>query len=359
VREKEIIEDEALLSSLLEIDKRVKGIGYVKYRSVYADAGKATSYFVNSDGTRIGAELPYVSAFAAMTVSAGGDSRQRMLQFGGTGGLELFDPGAICERLESEAGALRNVIKTGKTLAKAELAGITNVVVSPEIIGIAVHESIGHPSEADRVFGREAAQAGTSYLGPGELGIEIGSEKVTIADDPTIKGSYGFYLYDDEGVKARKKVIVRGGKQDALLVNREYANDLKIRSNSSARSDMYSNEPLVRMSNTYLERGELGLEELVEVAKEGIYIKSFTEWNIDDTRSFARYQGNEAYLIRNGRISTPVKNYALEAKTLDFWHAVRELGSDFELTLGECGKGEPVQGVPVTMGGPHALLCFG
>ena len=281
-----------------------------------------------------------------------------MLQFGGTGGLELFDPGAICERLESEAGALRNVIKTGKTLAKAELAGITNVVVSPEIIGIAVHESIGHQSEADRVFGREAAQAGTSYLGPGDLGIEIGSEKVTIADDPTIKGSYGFYLYDDEGVKARKKVIVRGGKQDALLVNRVYANDLKIRSNSSARSDMYSNEPLVRMSNTYLERGELGLEELVEVAKERIYIKSFTEWNIDDTRSFSKYQGNEVYLIENGKLGKPVKNFALETTTLNFWNSVKMVGDEFELVYGRCGKGEPMQDAPTNMGGASALLTF-
>lgn len=83
------------------------------------------------------------------------------------------------------------------------------------------------------------------------------------------------------------------------------------------------------------------------------------EWNIDDTRSFSRYQGSEAYMIKGGRLGKPVKNYRLESKTIDFWHAVRLVDREFELFLGNCGKGEPMQGVPVTMGGASALLSFG
>ena len=130
------------------------------------------------------------------------------------------------------------------------------------------------------------------------------------------------------------------------------------KSNGSSRSDSYSNEPMVRMGNSYLEKGSATLDELFEEAGEGIYIKNFTEWNIDDTRSFSRYQGNVAYIIKNGRIDKPAKNYRLEKGTLEFWHAVRLLGNDFRLYVGTCGKGEPMQGVPVTMGGPSALLTF-
>jgi TldD protein len=110
------------------------------------------------------------------------------------------------------------------------------------------------------------------------------------------------------------------------------------------------------MSNTYLKKGQASLEELVSEAGRGVYIKNFMEWNIDDTRSFSRYQGNVAYLIENHRIGKPVKNYVLETKTLDFWHSVQLVGNEMELYVGSCGKGEPLQGVPVTMGGASAYL---
>jgi Predicted Zn-dependent proteases and their inactivated homologs len=86
-----------------------------------------------------------------------------------------------------------------------------------------VHESIGHPNESDRVFGREAAQAGTSYINGGNLGLKVGSEAVTIIDEPQISGSNGYYKYDDEGVIGRKKTIIKKGIQNELLTNREYA----------------------------------------------------------------------------------------------------------------------------------------
>jgi TldD protein len=230
--------------------------------------------------------------------------------------------------------------------------------MAPEIAGIAVHESVGHPHEADRVYGREAAQAGTSYLTPKNLGMEIGSEAITLVDDPTVRNSYGFYLYDDEGVKAEPKVLVEKGLQTGLLLNREYAKVMGTHSNGSARSDSYSNEPLIRMSNTYIRPGTASFEEIISEARNGVYIKNFMEWNIDDTRSFARYQGNEAYMIKNGRIDKPVKNFVIESGTIDFWHAARLMGNDLKRFVGNCGKGEPMQGVPVTMGGPTTLLSF-
>jgi Predicted Zn-dependent proteases and their inactivated homologs len=112
------------------------------------------------------------------------------------------------------------------------------------------------------------------------------------------------------------------------------------------------------MSNTYLQKGSATFDELVSEARNGIYVKSFNGWNIDDTRSFSMYQGNEAYMIRNGRIAEPVMNYKLETSTLKFWHAVALVGKDFNLYLATCGKGEPEQGVPVTNGGASALLKF-
>ncbi len=348
-----------LLDGVLHIERGLAEKKYIKYRSIYAGVGKASSLMVNSEGSRVELESPSITSFMNFIVSKGGESRQRMMQFGGIGGFEVFDDSKILEHVEEEARNIYNVIDKGISISKMESSSIKSVVISPEITGIAVHESVGHANEADRVFGREAAQAGLSYIGKKELGSNVGSSEVTIVDDPGIENAYGFFFYDDEGVRGRKKIIVKKGLQSELLTNREYAARIGKKSTGSARSDDYSNEPLIRMSNTYLEKGSSSLDELVSEARNGVYIKSYTEWNIDDTRSFSRYQGNEAYLIKNGRMMEPVKNYALEKKTLDFWRALKMKGNDLEMFPGICGKGEPMQGMPVSMGGPSALLVFG
>lgn len=359
VSEKKKIDSADALKDLLDLDKTLSENKYIKYRSLYASVERSRTLFINSQGARVESNTPSVGSVMSIIVKSRNETRQRILQFGGVGGYELLNMGQIEEQVLDEASALVNVINKGVSLSSYELSKIKNVVIAPEISGIAVHESVGHPNEADRVFLREAAQAGTSYLTKDNIGMRIGSYGVTIIDDPTIKNSNGFYLYDDEGVKARPKTIVDNGRQNELLTNREYAYTLGGKSNASARSDSYSNEPIVRMSNTYLKPGDASLDELVSEANDGVYIKSFMEWNIDDTRSFSRYQGSEAYLIRNHRLGKPVKNYKLETKTIDFWHAVKLLSKELELYVATCGKGEPEQGVPVTMGGPSALLSFG
>lgn len=358
IREKRVADGPRILEDLVALDKTLGGERHVKFRSVYGGAGRATSLMVNSEGSRIESSVPRAEVFVSMIVGSGGQTRQRVLQLGGVGGYEAIEPIGIETRALDEARALLNVMEHGVTLSGSRLRSIKNVVISPEIAGIAAHESVGHPDEADRVFLREAAQAGTSYLNRDNLGMGIGSERVSIIDDPTIKGSFGFYLYDDEGVRARPRKLVTNGTQDELLMNREYASVMGTRSNGASRSDSYEHEPIVRMANTYLKPGGATHDELISEAGNGVYIKSFMEWNIDDTRSFSRYQGSEAYLIENRRLGRPVKNYVLETTTQRFWHAVRLVDDEFELYLGNCGKGEPMQGVPVTMGGAGALLSL-
>lgn len=353
------IEDsyDKLAKDLEDLDNLIKE--RATYRSVFGAIGRSKSYFVNSEGSVIRSNIPSITFYISFIIGKGKESRERLIEIGSSGGYENFNFEKVGKGLNEEMKNLSNLIEKGVSLSGYELSKIKNVVVSPEIVGIAVHESVGHPSEADRVFGREAAQAGTSYLNGSNFGIKIGSELVNIVDDPTIEGSYGFYLYDEEGVKAREKLLVKEGVQNELLLNREYAGLLDTKSNASSISDSYHNEPIIRMSNTFLKKGDADFDELIKEAKNGVYVKSFTEWNIDDTRSFARYQGNEAYLIKNGSIEEPVKNYKLDSSTFDFWRSVKLLSNEFKLYPGVCGKGEPMQGVSVTMGGPSALLSFG
>ena len=178
---------------------------------------------------------------------------------------------------------------------------------------------------------------------------------MNLVDDPTVQNSYGFYRYDDEGVPARKRCLIKGGLVKELLHNRESAAEFGVKSNASSRANNWNAEPIVRMANTFVEPGDHTFEELIDV-KNGVYIKSYMEWNIDDKRFNQRYVGLEAYEIKNGALGGLVKRPAIEMTTPAFWSAVDAVGKDFEMTMGSCGKGEPMQGIPVGFGGPHIRL---
>ncbi|MFN3622242.1 MAG: TldD/PmbA family protein, partial [Nitrososphaerales archaeon] len=224
------------------------------------------------------------------------------------------------------------------------------------VVGLVAHESSGHPAEADRILGREGAQAGESYLKKDSLGLKIGSSEAYVSDDPTIPHSMGFYLYDEEGVKARKRRLIEGGIIREYLHNRATAHTFSTKSNAASRSVAYNREPIIRMANTYVEPGDYTFEELLEDVKLGVYIKSFMEWNIDDIRMNQRYVGLEAYLIEQGDLKEGVKAPILEITTPKFWSSVDARGRDLQFKAASCGKGDPMQGAPVWTGGPHIRL---
>ena len=308
--------------------------------------------YVNSEGSSIRATIPRIGFFGFFTVVSDGQSAQAMLQKGASMGWEAIGQWDINSYVEHEMTTLDTVLKKGK---KAP-SGAMDVICGPEVTGIASHESCGHPYEADRILGREAAQAGESFVSIDMIGSRIGSELVTLVDDPTLPDSYGYYLYDDEGVKARKRQLIKEGVITELLHNRETAGHLGMDSNGSARCNQYNREPIVRMANTYVEPGAWDRDEMIADTKKGVIINSFTEWNIDDRRYNQRYVSREAYYVENGEIQYPLKKAVLEVTTPTFWESIDAVAKDVEFFAGNCGKGEPMQGIPVFMGGPSMRL---
>ena len=314
-----------------------------------------SKYFVNTEGSRISSLTPILGAFVFITVKEQGKTEQAYEQFGYSGGWEAFREWKISDRMIHDARVLKNVI----IKAKAVKSGEMDLVCGSDVAGIAAHESCGHPMEADRILGREMSQAGRSFVYKGGnywIGTKIGSDVVTIVDDPTIENSYGYYLFDDEGIAARRRFLYKNGIINEFLHNRESAAKLGTQSNGSSRSVNYDREPIVRMANTFVLPGEFSEEELVEDVKYGIYMKSFTEWNIDDKRFNQRYVGREAYLIENGKLRHPVARPVIETTTEKFWTAVDAVSKNVEFDAATCGKGDPQQGVPVYTGGPSLRL---
>lgn len=339
------------LDILFEIEKSLKSQNVPARYFSFSDA-LTEKYYVNSEGSKITSTIPRLHFSYFLTVKADATTLQRHFEYKAIEGWEVLKKWNLIDSLNQEAQSMLKNIKSGVKAPKEKV----DLIASPEVVGIAVHESTGHPYEADRILGREAAQAGESFVQPSMIGNQIGSPIVTVVDDPTFPNSAGFFLFDDEGVQARRKFLMKNGKINEFLHNRETAAALGLKSNGSARACMYGVEPIVRMSNTFMLPGDYSEEELFEGVKKGVYIKSYMEWNIDDKRYNQKYVGNEAYLIEKGEIKGPVKQPVLEITTPAFYSAIDALSKKIDFVSGNCGKGEPMQGVPVWMGGPMARL---
>jgi len=317
------------------------------------DTWQTEKIVMTSDGARVASIIPRAALFTLLTAyHPQKGTIQRSFNLGGTGGWEIVEKWNLPDLFRDESRTLSKILKEAKKAPKGE----TDLILGPEVVGIVSHESSGHPGEADRILGREAAQAGETYLKMDSLGLRVGSQHVNVVDDPTLKGSFGFYKYDEEGVKARKRTLIKEGIINEFLQNRETASVFGVESNGSSRAVAYNREPIVRMANTFLEPGDYTEEELFEGIREGIYIKNFMEWNIDDRRVNQRYVGLEAYRIKNGELKERIKNPVLEITTSGLWSAVDAVGEDLEFQAAYCGKGDPMQGIPVWTGGPHVRL---
>jgi TldD protein len=319
-------------------------------------AEQREAYFVNSEGSRIRSHIPRVAFIPVVIgIKGGGQNEQSMATYATSSGWDDLISWNLEEKVRNTVVKLSDIILKAKKPPEGDI----DVILGPDVAGIIAHENCGHPSEADRILGREGAQAGESYLREHSIGYKIGNDCVNVFDDPTIKGSYGFYLFDDEGVKARKRELIKDGIFNEMLQNRESASIFRTQSNAAARAVAYDREPLIRMANTYFAPGDYSFEEMVEDVKLGIFMNSFTEWNIDDKRLQSKYVGQEAYLIKNGELTNSmILKPALEISSPGLFSSIDAQGKleTLEWQGAFCGKSEPGQGCPVWTGGPFVRL---
>ncbi len=344
---------EEKIQEMQGVDKALTELGFkVPVRFFQLADNRITKYFANSEGSKIGSYSPRLRVTYLLTVVKGADSDQTHRDYGWSGGWEGIREWDLKGRVLDEAKSMNRSLNEGKKSPEGKM----DIVVSPMVSGIAAHESCGHPTEADRVLGREASQAGKSFIGPDGLGTKVGSEVVNVCDDPTVEHAIAYYLTDDEGVRARRRYLYKGGRVNEFLQNRETAAAFSTRSNGASRAVNYNVEAIVRMANTFVEPKDHSLDELLEGVRFGVYMKSFMEWNIDDKRYNSKYAGREAYLVENGEVKDPVRRTIIELTTPTFWSAVDAVGKDLDFEGGFCGKSDPGQALDASLGGPHMRL---
>ena len=231
--------------------------------------------------------------------------------------------------------------------AKPAPGGKFTVIVDGVLSGLLAHEAIGHASEADGVL------RGTSIL-RGRLNKMIGSEHVTLMDDATIMGRFGMDFYDDEGVKAQRKVLIKNGVLKGYLTNREAASKLNLPTTGNARAQDYRFPPIVRMTNTYFKPGDLTFEELIEDVKLGVYARGGRGGQVSPAEGVFQFGAQEAYLIKNGELTEYLRDFSISGFILKVLQNVSGVANDFEIYPSFCGKGG--QSMRNTCGGPHMRI---
>ena len=328
-------EKKELLREAFDATKEYKEV--VSSTFSYTDT-RTVNQYVNSEGASIIAEYVHTGFFASVFAKSDGHIQVGLERMGGTGGLESIDGSAEAAKSASEK-AVRLLS------AKGAPSGEFTVVMDPLLTGVFVHEALGHAAEADHVIQNES-------IIEGMLGERIASEVVDVYDDPTLPGSFGFYFYDSEGTKARKKAILKDGILKEYLHSRETASELGMGPTGNARAQSFSHPPVVRMSNTYLAPRDFGFDEMLEDIKYGVYLKGSKGGEVDTARGVFQFSAEEGFLIENGELTTGVKDVSLSGETLEILKNIDAVGSDFDTSIGFCGKASQV--VPVGDGGPHA-----
>lgn len=262
-----------------------------------------------------------------------------------SGGYELIDGLKFEEEAARLTEELHELRKSPETPT-----GTFDLILKGSILALQIHETFGHASESDRVYGYEDNFGGRTFLNPGLLGgFPVASPAVTLVSDAgTERGAgAGSFQYDDEGMKRQKVEIVRRGIFTNYLTSRETAFFLN-RPGSSANmvAKDWSHYPLIRMTNTSLLAGQGTLSELLQDVEKGFLLDNESSWSIDEMRLGFQIGAECGYGVENGKIKGLVRFPVYHGNTLDFWRSCDAVAGEEEWQFwgfADCGKGGPYQ----------------
>lgn len=350
------------IENLLDADKTMLKVKGVTTCQSFMRAWREEKIFASTEGSYIEQAQTETGAGLECMATDGKDAQNRSYpnsfrgQFQTTGyeSVHKLDLPGHAQKTAEEAVALLT--------AKECPAGEFDIILDGNQLGLQIHESCGHPTELDRVLGFEAAYAGTSFMNIDGLGeLKYGSDIVNLTVDNTTPGALGTFGFDDEGVPATKRYLVKNGIHVGYQTSRETLpmmikmltekqkknKDIEIGLTSSMRSDNWSNLPLIRMTNISLEPGTWELENLIKDTKNGLFLSTNRSWSIDDRRINFQFGTEIAYEIKNGKLTGKIfKNPIYSGITPTFWNSCDAIcNKKYWQVWGtpNCGKGEPSQ----------------
>jgi TldD protein len=331
------LEEKVALLREIENAALVKGVSSTQ--AVYSEV-ELTTHYTSSEGLDLESKTTRMGFVINAVAHRDGLYQTDGVGRAGVGGLELFDR-------EDPISLARSVGETAVKLLDADTikGGTYPVILDQELAGVFVHEAVGHATEADIIL------EGDSCL-EGKIGERIGSELVTVKDDPSLMLN-GYYPFDDEGSLAQETVLVEKGILKSYLNSRETAARLGgIPRNARAEG---LDRPVVRMSNTYIANGNWKLEEILEELGEGVYLAGSRGGQVSTAEGIFQFNAKRGYLVEGGEKTRLLRDVSLSGKILGTLKDVIAVGNDLKYNSGRCGKAGQL--VPVSDGSPHLLVA--
>jgi len=343
------------LALLTKCYENVKAVPGISYSALGLDFRKDDVYYADTDGSFI--EQFFCQCTGQVTVLARSESDNQRRSYINVirGGFETILDLNLPEITAHLAEEVVELVNTPDCPS-----GEFDLVINPNQLFLQIHESVGHPTELDRVLGSEAAFAGRSFIELSDLDKPLiyGSEHVTLVADATCEKGLGTFAYDDEGVPAQCITLVDKGKFTAFQTSRDNAPILGQASSGAGLSDGWRNLPIVRMTNINLLPGNGTPDDLIAGIEYGFLLDQNKSWSIDDLRVNFQFACEVAYEIKDGKLTgRKFKNPIYAGKTTEFWASCDGVaGPDYWQLIGvpNCGKGQPMQVMRVSHGSAPA-----
>ena len=285
----------------------------------------------NSEGLYLNDELPLIFFIVQALGVGNGTSHMGRERLSRHAGLELFDevkPEDVARTCARESVVMLE--------AKDAPAGKMDVVMQNGWGGVLVHEAVGHPLEADNI----ARKTGVFV---GKLGKKVANEVFTMVDDGSLACARGTTDFDDEGTQMKRNVLIKNGVLMTFMSDVLSAKQLKMERTGNGRRESFRFIPIPRMTNTFIENGKSKPADILASTKNGIYVQSLSGGSVNPTDGVFNFTCREAYLIEDGKKTTPVKGATLIGSCLDIISNIDAVGDDLDFGPGICGKGQAAE----------------
>ncbi len=336
------IDDAQKTALLLEIDALTRELDpRVEQVIVSLSSSQDLLLVAASDGTMAADVRPLIRLNVSVILEQDGVREQGYAGGGGRSDLQFFTDSDLPGEYAREAVRQAAV----QLQAEGAPAGSMPVVLGSGWPGILLHEAVGHGLEGD--FNRKGVSAFS-----GKVGQRVASKLCTIVDDGTIENRRGSLSVDDEGTPGQNTVLVEDGILRGYMQDKLNARLMGAEPTGNGRRESFAHVPMPRMTNTYMLAGPHDPAEIIASVKKGLYAPNFGGGQVDITSGKFVFSASEAYLIENGKVTTPVKGAMLIGDGPEALHKISMVGNDLKLDTGVGTCGKEGQSVPVGVGQP-------
>lgn len=300
-------------------------------------------YFASSEGTYIEDERPNIYVYVNATARDGSNVQNGFESTGGKTGFQNIE--GFHKNAESAAKRAVELLS-----APPVKGGKYTIVTDPKLTGVFAHEAFGHLSESDFVYEDDHMKELMV------LGKRFGSDILNIIDDGSYQGGQGTHRYDDEGVKTKENYLIKDGILVGRLHSRETAAKMGEGLTGNARSIGYQFPPIVRMTNTYIDKDKTSFEDMIKDIKEGIL--AIDAFGGQTSMEMFTFSAGYAYMIRDGKVAELIRDVVLTGNVFDILMNIDMIGNEVVWSPGGpggCGKGGQSP-LPVGLGGPYVRI---